>query len=60
LGIYRLFPMDTAVPYRFRAGMVDKLQEYYKKRYGKPFFYRTLVRGRSRYAEKTINKYFAY
>lgn len=60
LGVYRLFPMEAAVPSRYRAGMVDKLQKYYKKRFGKPFFYRTLVRGRSRFAEKTINNYFAY
>jgi NAD+ synthase len=60
LGVYRLYPMDAALPYRVRAEIVDRLQSCYRKRSGKPFFYRTLVRGTSRFAEKTINKYFAY
>jgi len=60
LGIYHIFPIDSAVPGRYREKLVRKSYKYFEKRWRIPYFSRTLMGSDAGLPGLIINRSFAY
>jgi NAD+ synthase len=60
IGLYKIFPLDTFVPKRYRTRLVDRSYKYYESIKGASYFSRTLIGSDTGLTGAIVNRSIAY